>query len=80
MGCREKIILTAEMIWLWKIIGISKLQKIRNDYIISCPSKAAGQRLSEKTPPMGFGHVERISDHRIPDNTLHASFERKTNK
>lgn len=69
----EKIILTTEMSWLWRIIGISKLQKIRNDYIIRCPSKAAGQSRSAKTPPMGFGHVERISGHGIPNNTLHAS-------
>ena len=77
----EKRILTAEMSWLRKIAGISRLQKIRNDDIrqslgiqTTLLDKVVQRRLR------WFGHVERMPADRIPHNALHARFEGKRNK
>ena len=77
----EKRILTAEMSWLRKIAGISRLQKVRNDGIsqalgiqTTLLDKVVQQRLR------WFGHVERMPVDRIPHNALHARFEGKTHQ
>ena len=77
----EKRILTAEMSWLRKIPGISRLQKIRNDDIrealgveTTLLDKVVQRRLR------WFGHVERMAVDRIPHIALHARFEGKRNK
>ena len=73
----EKRILTAEMSWLRKIAGVSRLQRIRNDEI----RQALGIQttLLDKVIQR-FGHVERMPFDRIPHNALHARFEGKRNK
>jgi hypothetical protein len=77
----EKRILTAEMSWLRKIAGVSRLQRIRNDDIrqalgiqTTLLDKVIQRRLR------WFGHVERMPFDRIPHNALHARFEGKRNK
>ena len=77
----EKRILTAEMSWLRKIAGISRLQKIRNDDIrqalgiqTTLLDKVVQQRLR------WFGHVERMPVDLTPHNVLHARVEGKRNK
>ena len=68
----ERKIQTAEMSWLRRMIGVSRLQEIRNEVI----RKRLGQettlvhRIQERHVKW-FGHVSRMGQERIPYRALH---------
>ena len=68
----EKKILVVEMSWLRRILGVSRLQRIRNDAI----RKRLGQEISlvhkiQERRLKWFGHVSRMSPERLPYLALH---------
>jgi hypothetical protein len=68
----ERKIQTAEMSWLRRMIGISRLQRIRNEVI----RKHLGQETSlvhriQERRLKWFGHVSRMSQERLPYVALH---------
>src|SRR6218665_1459035 len=79
----EKRILAAEMSWPWRIAGVrpTRLHKIRNDDIRQalCSQTTLLDKVVQRRLRW-FGHVERMSIIRIPNNALHARVERKRNK
>jgi exonuclease III len=72
----ERRILVAEMCWLRRILGTSRLQHIRNDDIrlrtgmqVSTVDRIKARRLR------WFGHVSRMDTDRIPYLALHTSVD-----
>ena len=77
----EKRILTAEMSWLQRIAGVTRLYKIRNDDIRQ--SSGSQTTLLDKVVQRRFwwfGHVKEMTIYWISHNALHAGFEGKRNK
>jgi len=71
----EKRILTAEMGWLRRISGVTRLPKIRNDDIRQavCNQTALLDKFVQRRLRW-FGHVEKMSIDRISHNALHVRF------
>ena len=72
----EQKILVAEMSWLRKILGISRLQHIRNDEI----RRRTGMEVTTvdriKTRRLRwFGHVSRMESNRLPYLALHTKVD-----
>lgn len=72
----ERRILVAEMCWLRRILGISKLRHIRNDDIrqrtrmqVTIVDRIKARRLR------WFGHVSRMDSERIPYLALHTTVD-----
>ena len=66
------------MSWLRRIIGVSRLQKIRNDDI----RKRLGQEISlnqriQERQLKWFGHVSRMNQERMPHLALHTKVHGK---
>jgi len=58
--------------WLRKMLGVSRLQKVRNEIIrnILEQEETIIDRI-QKRRLTWFGHVERMEDNRLPHKTLH---------
>jgi hypothetical protein len=72
----ERKILSTEMGWLRRIMGVSRLQRIRNDEI----RKKMGQQDTlyakvQRKRLKWFGHVTRMDDTRLPFRALHCHIE-----
>ena len=72
----ERKILVTEMCWLRRLMGISRLQHIRNDDIrartgmqVTIVDRIKARRLR------WFGHVSRMDSNRIPHLALHTMVE-----
>ena len=77
----ERKIQTAEMSWLRRMIGISRLQRIRNEVI----RKHLGQETSlvhriQERRLKWFGHVSRMSQDRLPYVALHTKIHGQRNR
>jgi hypothetical protein len=74
----EHRILVAEMSWLRRIAGITRLQKIRNEEIraILNVKTTLIDNITERRLRW-FGHVERMSSERLPHRALHSRMEEK---
>ena len=72
----EQKILVAEMSWLRLILGISRIQRIRNEVI----REKLGQRETilqriQTKRLIWFGHVTRMNTTQIPNMALHCNME-----
>ena len=72
----ERKILSTEMGWLRRIMGVSRLQHIRNDEI----RKQMGQQDTlcakvQRKRLKWFGHTTRMDDKRLPARALHCHIE-----
>jgi Reverse transcriptase (RNA-dependent DNA polymerase) len=76
----ENRVLVAEMSWLRKIAGISRLQHIRNEEIrkITGNEETAVDKIKIRRLQW-FGHVSRMDSNRIPNLALHAQLEGQRN-
>ena len=77
----ERKIQTAEMSWLRRMIGISRLQRIRNEVI----RKRLGQEITlvhriQERRLKWFGHVSRMSQEKIPYVALHTKIHGQRNR
>ena len=73
----EQKILVAEMSWLRQILGISRIQRIRNEVIreMRGQRETIVQRIQTKRL-IWFGHVTRMKTTQIPNMALHCNAER----
>jgi len=63
----ESKILSTEMGWLRKLLGVSRLQKVRNETIRNILERE--ETIIDKIQKRRltwFGHVERMADNRLP--------------
>jgi len=72
----ERKIGAIEMGWLRRILGVSRIQRLRNDFIRSKlkQEETLCERI-EKRRLRWFGHVERMEDSRLPQRALHCYIE-----
>jgi len=79
--CDEMKMSVIEIGWLKRILGVSRFQKLRNEFIWNklgqdetlC-SKIQKKRL------WWFEHVERMEEHRLPQRVLHCFIEGKRSR
>jgi hypothetical protein len=77
----EHRIMVAEMSWLRRIAGITRLHKIRNEEIRAFLNIKATliDNITERRLRW-FGHVERMSSERLPNRALHSRMEEKRSR
>ena len=72
----ERKIGSIEMGWLRRILGVSRIQRLRNDFIRSkLKQEETLCEKIEKKRLRWFGHVERMEDNRLPHRALHCYIE-----
>jgi len=77
----ERKIGSIEMGWLRRILGVSRIQRLRNDFIRSKlqQEETLCQKI-EKKRLRWFGHVVRMDDNRLPHRALHCYIEGKRSR
>jgi len=78
----ESKILSTKMVWLRKILGVSRLQKVSNDTVrnkLEQEETIIG-RIRKRRLTWLFGHVERMENNRLPHMTLHCYIEGMRNR
>ena len=69
---RKKQDLSTEMGWLRKILGVSRLQKVRSDTVGNILEQEETIIVTiQKTRLTWFGHVQLMEDNRHPHKELH---------
>ena len=77
----ERRILTAEMMWLRRLLRVTRRDKMRNETVrgILCQETTLVDRIAE--PRLNwFGHVSRMGSERLPAKTLRCYINGKRNQ